>query len=188
MGPAQRKLYEKAVGQHGIVTTEDARELGIDGAVLRMLHSRGRLERLSRGVYRFPEMPAGPLDQYAAATFWPQGVRGVLSHISALDRHDLCDVNPSRIDLTLPRAYDLNPRREVPAHLHLHFEDIPSADLTLLEGLPIVTPVRAIVDAISSAVRAELIQQAIDTLKERGMLSRSEVRRIDDARHRAGAT
>lgn len=187
MGPAQRQLYEKAIGQHGIVTAEDAGELGIDGAVLRMLHSRDRLERLSRGVYRFPEMPAGPLDQYAAATFWPLGVRGVLSHITALERHELCDVNPSRIDLTLPRSYDLNPRREIPAYLQLHFEDIPSGDLALLEGLPIVTPVRAIVDAIDGAVRADLVQQAIDTLKERGMLSRAEARRIAAARKHVGA-
>lgn len=187
MGPAQRQLYEKATGQHGIVTTNDARELGIDGAVLRMLHSRGRMVRLSRGVYRFPEMPAGPLDQYAAATFWPQGVRGVLSHATALERHDLCDVNPSRIDLTLPRAYDVNPRREIPGHLQLHFEDIPSEDLTMIEGLPIVTPLRAIVDTITGGVRADLVQQAIDTLKERGMLSRTEARRIADVRKHGAA-
>lgn len=155
--------------------------------MLRMLHSRRRLERLSRGVYRFPEMPAGPLDQYAAATFWPLGVRGVLSHVTALERHDLCDVNPGRIDLTLPRAYDVNPRRVIPAHLRLHFEDIPGEDLTLLEGLPIVAPVRAIVDAIDADLRADLVQQAIDTLKERGLLTRADARRIAAARERGGA-
>jgi predicted transcriptional regulator of viral defense system len=188
VGPAQRKLYGKALGQHGIVTTEDARGLGIDGAVLRMLHSRGRVARLSRGVYRFPEMPAGPLDQYAAATFWPEGVRGILSHATALERHDLCDVNPTRIDLTLPRTYDLNPRRVVPPHLNLHFEDVPHEDLASLEGLPIVTPVRAIVEAIGGALRADLVEQAIDTLKERGVLSRAEARRITAARAQHGAT
>ncbi len=184
MGPAQRKLYERALGQQGIVTTEDARELGIDGAVLRMLHHRSRLIRLSRGVYRFPEMPAGPNDQYAAATFWPRGVRGILSHATALDRHDLCDVNPSRIDLTLPRSYDVNPNREVPAHLRLHFDDIPADDLTTFEGLPIVTPVRAVVDGIALGIADGLIQQAIETLKERGVLSRAEARRVADAQAR----
>lgn len=183
MGPSQRKLYERAIGHHGIITTNDAKELAIDGAVLRMLHKRGRLERLSRGVYRFPEMPAGRLDQYAAATFWPQGARGVLSHLTALDLHDLCDINPVRVDLTLPAAYDVNPNREVPKHLKLHFEDIPEGDVTLLDGLPIVTPVRAIVDAIGSGVRGDLVQQAIDTLKGRGVLNTTEARRITRARN-----
>lgn len=187
MGPAQRQLYERAIGQHGIVTAEDANELGIDGAVLRMLHKRGRLVRFSRGVYRFPEMPAGPLDQYAAATFWPLGVRGVLGHLTALDLHDLCDVNPARIDLVLPRAYDVNPNREIPKHLRLHFKDLPAEDLTVLEGLPIITPVRAIIDAIRGGVRADLIQQAIDTLTERGLLSRGEARRIEAARKHGAA-
>lgn len=187
MGPAQRQLYEVAMGQHGIVTAADARELGIDGAVLRMLHKRGRLIRLSRGVYRFPEMPAGPLDQYAAATFWPQGVRGVLSHLTALERHDLCDVNPAKIDLTLPRAYDLNPRRAVPRHLRLHFEDLPEADVTTLEGLPIVTPARAIVDAALGGVRDDLVRQALATLKERGLLTRADANRIARARKEGAA-
>lgn len=182
MGPAQRQLYEVAIGQHGIVTAEDARALGIDGAVLRMLHGRDRLERLSRGVYRFPEMPAGPLDQYAAATFWPIGVRGVLSHATALDRHDLCDVNPAKIDLTLPRTYDVNPAREVPPHIRLHFDDLPTADVTTLEGLPIVTPTRAIVDAALDGVRDDLVEQAIATLKDRGLLTREDAARIQRAR------
>lgn len=182
MGPAQRQLYGIALGQHGIVTAQDARTLGIDGAVLRMLHRRGSLERLSRGVYRFPEMPAGPLDQYAAATFWPQGVRGVLSHLTALERHELCDINPAKVDLTLPRAYDLNPRRVVPGYLRLHFEDLLEGDLATLEGLPIVTPVRAIVDAALGGVRDDLVRQALSTLKGRGLLKRADANRIARAR------
>ncbi len=58
-----------------------------------------------RGLFRFADVPAGPLDQYAEATLWPLEIQGVLSHATALDLHALCDVNPSRIDITVPRDF-----------------------------------------------------------------------------------
>jgi predicted transcriptional regulator of viral defense system len=188
LGPAQRQLYEVAMGMHGIVTARDARALGIDGAVLRMLHRRGGLERLSRGVYRFPEMPAGPLDQYAAAVHWPVGVMGVLSHRTALDLHDICDVNAVRVDLTVPAGYALNPRREPPAHMRLWREALPAGDVTRIEGLPIVTPVRAIVECQREGIAQGLIDQATATLRERGTLTDTDRRRLDAARDGTAAT
>lgn len=42
------------------------------------------------------------------ATSWASG-RGVLSHDTALDLHELCDINPAKVHLTLPPDY--SPRR-----------------------------------------------------------------------------
>jgi predicted transcriptional regulator of viral defense system len=42
------------------------------------------------------------------AALWPAG-RGVLSHDTALELHELCDVNPEKIHLTVPADYQ--PRR-----------------------------------------------------------------------------
>ena len=33
--------------------------------------------------------------------------RGVLSHDTALDLYELCDINPARIHITIPTAYRL---------------------------------------------------------------------------------
>ncbi|MGH3497001.1 MAG: type IV toxin-antitoxin system AbiEi family antitoxin domain-containing protein, partial [Nocardioidaceae bacterium] len=51
------QVLERAVEQHGYVTTRDARELGIDPTQLRLMAARGRLERVARGVYRVPVLP-----------------------------------------------------------------------------------------------------------------------------------
>ena len=60
------------------------------------------------------------------AALWPgRGMRGVLSHETALDLYALSDVNPARIDITLPRAYRI--RRDVPAAYRVHHEDCPKA-------------------------------------------------------------
>jgi predicted transcriptional regulator of viral defense system len=65
-------------------------------------------------------------------------VPGVLSHATALDLHELCDINPSRIDLTVPTG--------------LHRETLADSDLTWHEGLMIVTEDRAIRGAIELGV------------------------------------
>ena len=118
-------LHDHAVEQHGFLTTRDADELGVNPRRLHVMKDRGVLEHVSRGVFRFPDVPAGPLDQYAAATLWPLEVQGVLSHATALDLHELCDINPSRIDITVPP--DSGPLVTLPPSLHCIVRRCPRA-------------------------------------------------------------
>jgi predicted transcriptional regulator of viral defense system len=67
---------------------------------------------------------------------WPLGVQGVLSHATALDLHGLCDINPTRIDVTVPRGFRTT--RTPPQVLRLHREPLDERDVTWHEGLPIV--------------------------------------------------
>ena len=48
------RVLERAVEQHGYITTRDARAIGVDPAQLRVMAARGRLERVGRGAYRVP--------------------------------------------------------------------------------------------------------------------------------------
>lgn len=180
MKPSQQ-LFECAVAQHGIVTVDDARRFGIDPTVLRVLHHRNRVERVSRGVYHFNDAPAGRYDNYAAATYWPVGTRATLSHETALDLHELCDVNPERIHITIPKSYRPGRTREIPKMLKLHSRDLPDNDLTVIEGIPIVTPVRAILDGIEFNLRETLIRDAINELRQRNTLTPDDERRIYSA-------
>jgi predicted transcriptional regulator of viral defense system len=165
-------LHELAVDQHGYVTTRDARELGVEPQRLHLMTERGVLDRVARGLFRFPDVPAGALDQYAEATLWPLECRGVLSHATALDLHALCDVNPSRIDITVPRAFRTT--REAPKVMRLHREDLPEDAITWHEGLPIVTVYRAIEGSIEQGLGWNLIEQAIDTARRTGRLTATQ--------------
>jgi hypothetical protein len=42
----------------------------------------------------------------AEATLWADR-RGILSHDTALDLHELCGINPAQIHITIPAAYRL---------------------------------------------------------------------------------
>jgi predicted transcriptional regulator of viral defense system len=182
-------LHEHAVEQHGFVTTRDAEDLGVAAHRLHRMESRGVLDRVSRGVFRFPDVPAGPLDQYVAATLWPLEVRGVLSHATALDLHDLCDVNPSRIDVTVPPGFRTT--RTAPPVLRLHRETLPDNEITWNEGIPIVTVYRAIRGSIDQHLGWNLIEQAIDTGRRRGRLTAGqadELRAMRQADHEVTAS
>ncbi len=172
-------LLDEAQGKYGYVTADDARALGIDPAQLRLMHHRKLLDRLAVGLYRFPIVPTTPLDQYMEATLWPR-TRATLSHDTALDLHDVCDVNPARIHLTVPADYRL--RRDLPPMYELHPRALDPADVTLHEGIPIVTVYRAILDGIGAGLGGQLIDQAVTTADRRGLLRRDELRNIEALR------
>jgi predicted transcriptional regulator of viral defense system len=161
-------LLERAFDQYGFVTSEDARDLGVDQQRLVDMERRGTLERVARGLYRFKAIPHAGRDQLMEAVLWPRRAQGVLSHDTALELHDLCDVNPAEIHITVPRRYRIN--REIPATYAIHRRDLAAEDRTLLEGLPTVTPRRAIRDAIEAHLDPKLVEQAIDTVRRRGLV------------------
>ncbi len=166
------ELFEVAADQNGFIGTDDVRDLGGTPQVLSDMLRHGQLDRVAHGLYRFRSFPAAPLDELMQATLWPRR-RGVISHDSALDLWDLCDVNPAKIHLTVPRAARI--RRVVPPVYEVHKRDLDAADITRFEGIPVVTPVRAILDGVERHLDQRLIDQAIDVVRRRGLASRDEL-------------
>ena len=184
-GTLYRLLHEHAVEQHGFVTTRDAKDLGVNARRLHVMKDRGVLDRVSRGVFRFPDVPAGPLDQYVAATLWPLDARGVLSHATALDLHDLCDINPSRIDVTVPP--DFRTTRTPPPVLRLHRETLREDEITWHDGIPIVGVYRAISGSFEQHIGWNLIEQAVDTARRRGRLTADQADELRAMRYAAAS-
>lgn len=161
------RVIERAVEQHGYVTTRDARELGIDPTQLRILAARGRLERVARGVYRVPVLPRTEHDELAEAVAWRLG-RGVVSHASALVLHGLSDVNPSRIHLTVPR--DNHPRAAGGELYRLHRRVLASSDVTEKDDLPVTTVARTLRDCLAIGTDPEQLRHALDQAVDEGLV------------------
>lgn len=164
-GRVWEQAFDVAVDQHGFITARDLTALGIDAAHLRKWRARGQIDRATHGVYRFPQVPATPLDPYAQATLWPAG-RGVLSHHTALELHELCDVNPERIHVTVPAGY--RPRRADGERYVVHHEDLRDTEVTWHDGVRIVTPAVAIRQGIDARVPTHLLRQALTAAKRHG--------------------
>jgi predicted transcriptional regulator of viral defense system len=175
-GRNYNRLATIAADQQGLVTPADARALGIDPHRLVDMERRGTIERVARSVYRFPLLAPNPeLAQLAEATLWANR-RGTLSHDTALDLHELCDINPTQIHITIPTAYRL--QKPVPKLYRVHRGDLEKGERAFYEGIPIVTPYRAIAEGIETGVRADLLHQAIDTARRRGRVRGPQLRRL----------
>jgi predicted transcriptional regulator of viral defense system len=168
-----RTLYEIAEDNYGFVTVEDARRAGVRPQRLAEMARRGTLRREGLGVYRLDPFPAHELDSYRKATLWPYPAEGVLSHGTALDLYGLSDVNPAKIDVTVPKGYRIR-HRKVPAAYVLHHEDLDDRDVTRHEGLPSVTPAKAIRQCHQAHLRRDLLRQALEDGKGRGLVTRTE--------------
>ncbi|HEY5342179.1 MAG TPA: type IV toxin-antitoxin system AbiEi family antitoxin domain-containing protein [Solirubrobacteraceae bacterium] len=173
-------LLAHAQQQYGYLTPDDARALGIDPTQLRLMAARHTLEHVGHGLYRMPMVPVTQLDAYMEAVL-RTGRRGVLSHETALDLHELCDVNPSAIHLTVPRGF--RTRKAVPEIYRLHRFDLDPVEVGWHEGIPIVTPERAILGGIEQALGWQMIDQAIETARARGLITKAAAKRLTAMRH-----
>lgn len=174
-GQVFNQVLELARDQHGFVRTADMREVGLDPKRLVDYSRRGLADHLGHGVYRLKLIPPGAWDEFMQAALWPDG-RGVLSHETALDLHELCDVSPNHIDVTVPKDYRTH--RQVPATYRLHRRVLSDAEVGSVDGVPVVTPARAIADGIEVRLRPSLIEQAIGTAERETMITGEVARRL----------
>lgn len=162
------ELAEVAADRHGLFTLADARSVGYAENTIAQMARRGRLERVSQGVYRIPFLPAGHLGAYMEAALWPVGAEGVLSHATALDLWEVSDVNPAKVHVTVPRAH--RPQRAVPDAYVVHREDLAASEIDAIEGVPVVTLARAIAECARDGVGLDLLEQAVRAGTARGLL------------------
>ncbi len=86
---------------NGILTSKDARKLGIDNKVLQRMHKSGELERLEHGIYMDSDQIE---DEYFLTQY--RCKRGIFSHETALFFNDLSDRTPLQLMLTIPSGYN----------------------------------------------------------------------------------
>ncbi len=125
-----------------------ARAAGLTRHRLYQLRDSGMIEQIDRGLYRRADADIGNLDLIAAATRIPSST---LCLGTALARHGLSDVIPSRIDIAIPRGHR---RPATPATIQWHFFDPDTFEIgrdTIAVGdhlrIGLYSPERCIIDA-----------------------------------------
>ena len=164
------ELWDLAVDQCGYVTTRDVQRLGASAVELAKLAARGGLDRVSQGVYRFTAWPVGDRDHLMEAVLWTRDPHAALSHDTALDVYDLSDINPDKIHLTIPRRANKIRRKDTPPGYVIHYQDLTPEQIGWWEQIPTVTVSTAIEQGISSHVRPDLLLQAINVARGRGLI------------------
>jgi predicted transcriptional regulator of viral defense system len=170
-------VMDVAVDNGGYVTPALMTPFGVPAVELRKMVSRGTLESAGHGIYRVPHLPIDHHDEFIRARLWAMG-RGVVSHESALLLHDLCDVNPTTVHVTIPNSYQI---RRSGGELHtVHHADLDEGEVTRL-GAVVVTTVRRTLDDVVGTTPAYLVRQAVETARRRGAITAAEHRRFVEA-------
>lgn len=168
----RKDLWDVALDQYGYVTEQDARNLGAAPGELARLARRDKIERVGHGIYRFPELPPTERDEYMLAVLWANSPDAVLSHDTALAVYELCDINPDRIHVTVPKGHRVS-KRGGDAYI-LHHARLTEADLSWWQGIRTVTEKTAIQQGIDTGVPVHLLRTAINTARGRGRITIAE--------------
>ncbi len=155
-----------AARQHGVVSRAQLVNAGVSSRAIEHRLKGGRLEVLHRGVYRAGPAPARREREMAAVLAC--GPEAVLSHASAAVEWKLLPRGPSSdpVEVSTRTAY-----RTPGPRIRLHrLSTLRSDETTVLDGVPITTPARTILD-LASFLRPEALE---------GVLARAERRRLAD--------
>lgn len=181
---AHGDLYRTAEAQAGYFTAAQALGAGLARSTLKH-HARpgGRFVRIGSGLYRLKYFP-GSMNEHIMSAWLPLRDAGaIVSHASALELHELSDIIPSMTHLTLPRdKRGVRPRPGVQLHTAENFPT--TCELSSIQGLPVTSVERTIVDILAAGERTEQAEMAVREALERGVTTPLRLRSAAEASSR----
>ena len=166
--------------QHGLITTEQARNLGMSTSMFSKRAKRGEFERVLPRVWRATLVPPSLQQDVLAAVLWA-GAGAVASHVSAGRIWGLKDLAEG-LHVWVPATRWRSDRVTV------HRGDISARERRLRDGIPVTSPARTLVD-LASVLDEEQLEVAVESFLHRGLttpfsISKSLDRRKGSARLR----
>ena len=164
---AYRNLAAVAELQHGVVSLDQAREVGFTDHQIERLVDGGRLVRPARGAFLVAGCPA-TWEQTVMTAVAAAGDAALASHQTAAYLWDLTGFRPDRIDVVMPR-WD----RSVHACVVHESKDLTPEDADRTNGIPVTCSVRTVVDL--GATAPWLVETALERGIRQGTFRLAEV-------------
>lgn len=170
------KLFDIADRQQGYFTSMQAQACGIPRSNFRRRLASGEWIREQRGIYRLARYPLTDRPELVIYSLWSCNrkgkTHGVWSHETAMDIHDLSDVMPAKMHMTVP--YGFRRGAPIPQVLHLHYAELDDSDVEWRQGYWVTNPLKTLIDvAKEGRVSPDLIAQGLEQAFRRGQISRS---------------
>lgn len=178
----EKSLASLVSAQYGLFTRRQSRERGVSDGMLRHALTCGRVERVSRTVYRLTAAQPS-WHQSVLAACLSAGEESYASHRTAGRLWELEGITQAPIELTT--AHDV---RSGPRTIIHRVEGFPACDVQR-DAIPVTQPARTLLD-LASVLRAEELELALDSALRRRLLSVPRLRwQLDHfgTRGRAGA-
>jgi len=180
----KEKLFEVADRQQGYFTSQQAEGCGYSRSNFHRFLKSGEWVRETRGIYKLSRYPIQNRSELVLWTLWSRNKKGesqgIWSHETALDIHELSDVMPAKMHMTVPRGFRKN--QTIPKHLVLHYDDLSKTDMEARQGYCVTTPRRTLIDiAKEQSLSLDQTILALEQALERGLISKREIQRDESA-------
>ncbi|MCL2606485.1 MAG: type IV toxin-antitoxin system AbiEi family antitoxin domain-containing protein [Coriobacteriia bacterium] len=160
-------IYEHAADNYGLITSAQAKDMGIPNIELVKLAHRGRLIRVGQGIYKLARHIPVPHDPYAEAVALV-GADAYLFGESVIAMHRLAPTNPARIKVATPRRV----RKNLPSSIWVIYRKEKDSP-TQYEGIPS----QSIADAIRAARKTMMpdrLEDAARNARREGLIAKAE--------------
>lgn len=176
-----RRLYEIAQSQQGFFTAKQAIRSGFAEKTHSYHVHAGNWIREHRGIYRLADFPTADRPDLMLWYLWSQNRQevpdGTYSHETALSLHELSDIMPSKIHMTVPKVFRRN--GEIPEILILHRADLEANEAQEMLGVRVTRALRTIVDLLRAGhLDRTQLKRAVDEALRRGLIRRGEIERM----------
>ena len=174
----QDNLFEIADRQQGYFTSQQAEGCGFSRSNFHFKLQSGEWVKEQRGIYRLARYPISERPELVLWTLWSRDKKGtpqgVWSHETALDIHELSDMMPAKMHMSVPMRF--RKRIEIPKILRLHFAELTESNIETRQGFKVTTPLQTLIDVIDEeTVPQEHVIQAIREALQRGLISRQNL-------------
>jgi len=171
----ERALIEIASAQEGYFTAAQALSVGYSYRQQHFHKSRGNWQYIDYGLYRSRNYPESEHEDLVRWSFWSRNRRGefqtTVSHDTALALHDLGDVMPGKVHLTVPPGF----RKKAPGGCVLHIASLASHDIEHRRGFNATTPLRTLLDTADSPLSPDLLEGAVRDALRRGVVRKEQL-------------
>jgi predicted transcriptional regulator of viral defense system len=172
---AARTLLAKVQEQGGYFTAKQAKESGYNYPHLKYHVSTGSFERVEHGLYRLTGVVPGQSDDLIRLSLWSRNrddePQAVVSHESALVLHDLTELLPKAVHVTVPPRF----RKHPPEGCVIHKSTLRSVDVEEWTGFRVTAPLRTLLDVAAGAINEDQLEKAVADALTRGLVRRRKV-------------
>lgn len=175
-------LFKITDVQQGFFTYQQAIHAGYPSSHHHLKIKTGEWERTERGIYRLSHYPIAERQELIIWSLWSRNKsdipEGIWSHQTALDIHELSDVMPSKMHLSVPPTFK---RKVFPNVLVFHYQNLKAEEIEQRRGYRVTTPLKTIVDVMTeSKLSEELITQAIKDAWQKGKITLAQLEKAID--------
>lgn len=171
----ERALLQIAREQEGYFTATQALSVGYTYRQHHHHKNRGNWEWIDHGVYRLRTYPESEYEDLIRWSLWSRNQQGetqaTVSHETALAIHELGDVMPGRIHLTVPPGF----RKKIPGGCTPHKAMLRPDEIEQRRGFNVTTPLRTLLDVANSHISQDLLEEAIRDAFAQGILQRKQL-------------